>query len=249
MLAREGMTGPSPIFEGEHGFERLVSGKLGDLRFAICDLRSGGDGAVPMIMSTSIKCWPVEYHAQSAVEAALALVGEIGDVGEIDEVVVESHDASVDIIGSAPEKWRPTTRETADHSLPYIVAAALADGQMTARQFDAHRFRDEALLALVQKVKVVRNAELSAIYPDAVANIVTVRLRTGQTLSKRVDHACGHANNPMSDAGVEEKFHRTADEVIGRDRAERVKTAARRLEEAGALGEVMRLMAVEGATG
>jgi len=77
-------------------------------------------------------------------------------------VRIESHGAAVDIIGSEPEKWHPTTRETADHSLPYLVAASLLDGEITDRQFTPQRLADPNLLDLVQRVEVHRNAELSA---------------------------------------------------------------------------------------
>jgi 2-methylcitrate dehydratase len=173
-----------------------------------------------MITKTSIKCWPVEYHAQSAVEAALALRPKVRSAADIESVVVESHDAAVDIIGSEPEKWRPASRETADHSLPYIVAAALADGEVTQKTFDPERFTDAALLDLVRRVEVRRHKELSGLYPHTIGNIVTVRLRGGQTLTRRVDHACGYVRNPMSDQQVEAKYHRQADPVLGPKRAE-----------------------------
>src|SRR5438552_9899578 len=182
ILAREGMTGPAPIFEGEKGFQALVSGPL-DAR-----VEEWGNASDFMILNTSIKFWPAEYHSQSAIEAALKLRSQVGDMAQIESVLVESHDAAVDIIGSESEKWRPTSRETADHSLPYIVAVALADGEVTAKQFEPGRFADAALLALVQRVTVQRDAELSACYPQAAGNIVTVRLRDGRTLSERVDH-------------------------------------------------------------
>ena len=220
-LASQGMTGPSPIFEGEKGFMKLVSGPLpiaGPFAQDPPAAHVPGDGF--MMRKTSIKCWPVEYHAQSAVEASLELRRQIKDVKEIESVLVESHDAAVDIIGSEPEKWRPASRETADHSLPYITAAALADGQVTQRTFEPERFGEAKLLELVQRVEVKRHKELSSLYPGTVGNIVTVRLRGGRTLTKRVDHACGHARNPMSDARVEEKYHSQADPVLGRERAD-----------------------------
>src|SRR5437870_5024596 len=180
MLAREGMTGPAPIFEGEKGFQSLVSGPF-DGRIAIRE-----KGSDFMILNTSIKFWPAEYHAQSAIQAALTLRAQVGDLGEIESVLVESHDAAVDIIGSELEKWRPSSRETADHSLPYIVAAALADGEVTQHTFDPQRFTDPGLLELVARVEVRRHKELSGLYPHTVGNIVTVRLRGGQTLTRRV---------------------------------------------------------------
>src|SRR2546426_317362 len=145
-----------------------------------------------MILKTSIKFWPAEYHSQSAIEAALKLRAQISDIGDVESVRIESHGAAVDIIGSEPEKWHPTTRETADHSLPYIVGAALVDGEITDRQFTPERLADPRLLAFVKRVEVHRNAELSAAYPGAVGNILTVTLRNGRTLSERVDYPRGH---------------------------------------------------------
>jgi 2-methylcitrate dehydratase len=243
MLAREGMTGPSPIFEGDMGFEKLVSGPLPVKGpFADDATATPMDDEGPMILRTSIKCWPVEYHAQSAVEAALALRAELAASDVIDEVLVESHDAAVDIIGSEPAKWAPATRETADHSLPYITAVALADGEVTTRQFDPGRIAEPKLREFIRRVKVERHAELSAIYPGAVGNLVTLKLRGGRTLSRRVDYPCGHARNRMRDAGVEEKFHRLVDPVLGRERAEAVAQCVRRLDELATPGELTRLL-------
>jgi 2-methylcitrate dehydratase len=244
MLAREGMTGPSPIFEGEKGFEKLVSGPL-VLAGPFADV-ANQSGSDCMICSTSIKCWPVEYHAQSAVDAALQLRRLIPAVDQIASILVESHDAAVDIIGSEPEKWSPTTRETADHSLPYIVAAALADGEMTDRQFAPQRLRDPHLLALVQKVKVVRNRELSSAYPGAVGNIVTVTLTNDQSFTRRVDHACGHARNPMSDELLEQKFHSLADPRLGPSRAAQVIAWIRKLDQTTNVGGLFPLIEVTG---
>ena len=86
LLARAGITGPAPIFEGEKGFEKLVSGPLDDFRLSKDDF---------MIVKTSIKFWPAEYHSQSAIEAALKLRTQIKDIAEIESVRVESHGAAV----------------------------------------------------------------------------------------------------------------------------------------------------------
>jgi 2-methylcitrate dehydratase len=239
MLAAAGMTGPSPIFEGQMGFEKLVSREPLKLRGPIV-----GEQDDLMILRTSIKCWPVEYHAQSAVQAAVELHGRIADVRQIESVLIESHDAAVDIIGSEPEKWRPKSRETADHSLPYITAAALMDGDVTLQTFGPDRITDAALINFVQKVKVERHKELSALYAGAVGNIVTVRLPGGRTLSKRVDHACGHAANPMSDQQVRDKFHRLADPVLGRERAEKVVAWVEQLDNAVVVDSLFPLLRV-----
>src|SRR5438477_1501827 len=132
LLARAGMTGPAPIFEGQMGFEKELGVSLGNVGEKF-------KGAPEMILNTSIKFWPAEYHSQSAIEAALFLRKQIEDLSQVKAMTIESHDASVDIIGSEPEKWKPETRETADHSLPYITAIALIDGEVTDKQFDRER--------------------------------------------------------------------------------------------------------------
>jgi len=234
LAAAEGMTGPAPIFEGVMGFEKLVSqAPLGAIVLQRDDF---------MILKTSIKFWPAEYHSQSAIHAALALRKQIANVAEIESVTVQSHDAAVDIIGSEPEKWCPQNRETADHSLPYIVAAALADGEITDRQFAPERFSDPALLALVQRVKVERDAELSALYSETVANTVTVRLRDGRVLRERVDDPPGHAHNPLSDSQLEAKFHALADARLGPERAAALLREAWRLETLADVGVIPRLL-------
>jgi 2-methylcitrate dehydratase len=239
-LAAAGMTGPSPIFEGEKGFEKLVSREPIKLAGPIA-----GERDELMILRTSIKCWPVEYHAQSAVGAAVELRQQIADPSQIESVLIESHDAAVDIIGSEPEKWRPKSRETADHSLPYITAAALMDGDVTLDTFSNERITDAKLIDFVQKVKVVRHSELSAMYPNAVGNIVTVELRDGRKLTKRVDHARGHAKNPMTDDQVRTKFHRLADPVLGVQRADSVVSWAEKLDAATAVDSLFPLLRID----
>src|SRR5438270_2026475 len=200
LLAAEGMTGPAPIFEGELGIMKLVTRQEFDLPIL------GGNGQPFMISQTYIKFWPAEYHSQSAIDAALQLRPEVPDVRAVEAIDIHTFDAAVDIIGKDPEKWRPRTRETADHSLPYCTAVALADGDVTLAQFEPKRFGDPALLDLVAKVKVHRDAALSARYPAGIPNRVTVVLKDGRRLVREVEFPRGHARNPMTDAEVEKTF-------------------------------------------
>jgi 2-methylcitrate dehydratase len=244
MLAAEGMTGPAPIFEGANGFEKLVSGPL-PLKgpFGAQGTLRGLDD--PMILKTSIKCWPAEYHSQSAIQAAMEIRKEIGDWKQIAGVHIESHDASVDIIGTGPERWKPGSRETADHSLPYITAVALADGEVTNRQFAPERFTEPALLEFLKRVTVARHGELSRNYPREVGNIVTVTTTGGKTITKRVDSALGHDKNPMTDAQVENKYHSQADGVIGKPQADALAAWVWKLEERRSIDELYALAVVK----
>jgi 2-methylcitrate dehydratase len=216
MLAAEGLSGPAPLFEGEMGFFQQVSGaftlpKLGG--------RSGSDWMLP---KTSIKFVPAEYHSQSAIAAAFALRGRIKHPSRIRAIEIATFRTAVEIIGKDPEKWRPKTRETADHSLPYCTAVALVDGEITARQFSDERLADPALLDLVSRTKVVESPELTAGYPAGIPNRVTVTLDDETTLVDEVAFPPGHDKNPLTDDQLAVKFHGLVDPVIGRDRAQAV---------------------------
>ena len=235
LLARAGMTGPAPIFEGQMGFEKELGVSLGNVGEKF-------KGAPAMILNTSIKYWPAEYHSQSAIESALFLRKQIGNGVDVKSMTIESHDASVDIIGSEPEKWKPETRETADHSLPYITAIALIDGEVTNKQFEPERFMDPKIWKFLESVKVERNAELSAMYPGAVANIVHVDLADGRRLTKRVDYPLGHARNPLKDSEVEGKFNALVVPALGENGAKKIIDLAWKLDEARSVDELLKAM-------
>src|SRR5437016_231291 len=246
LLARAGMTGPAPIFEGQMGFEKELGVSLGDVA-SVFDKRKEampGKGPASMILKTSIKYWPAEYHSQSAIEAALFLRKQIGAGIEVKSMTIESHDASVDIIGSEPEKWKPETRETADHSLPYITAIALIDGEVTEKQFQPDRFMDPKIWKFLENVKVERNAELSAMYPGAVANIVHVDLADGKRLTKRVDYPLGHAKNRLEDFEVEKKFLKLVQPTFSRDHAAKIIEHVWSMDEQRDLHHLMKLVRV-----
>jgi len=200
MLARAGVTGPAPIFEGEFGFMKLISGplKLGDF---------GGElGEGFKVIDTYIKYYPAEYHSQSAIGAAIELSREIEDVSSIETVTVYTFRAAYEIIGSGKERWTPATRETADHSLPFCVGAALFDGNVDLATFSEERLTDAELLKLVAKIKVVVDPELDKLYPGAMPNRVEVALKSGETLAREIIYPKGHPRDPLADSELEEKF-------------------------------------------
>jgi 2-methylcitrate dehydratase len=201
LLAREGMSGPAPIFEGEMGFEVLLShGKIHLPKL-------GGVGNTPfMIDRTSIKYVPVEYHAQAGVQLGLQLRREIPNLDDVNDILIRTFDAAVDIIAGDPSKWNPTTRETADHSLPYCVAVAMLDGQVWHEQFDEKRIRDPKILKFLKKIRVKRDAACNRKYPATIPTDIEVTLKNGKKIRKVMDAPPGHHKNPMTDKQVEDKF-------------------------------------------
>jgi 2-methylcitrate dehydratase len=213
-LAREGLTGPHDIFEGPKGLFQMITGPF--------DLCWAGGPDDWMIRKTYVKFWPAEYHSQSAIDAALQLRHEVGEARAIDSIRIESFEAAVSIIGSEPEKWRPTSRETADHSMGYCVAVALLDGAVTQASFADDRIRDPAVLGLLDKIQIVEVPELNAGYPDGIPNRLLIKMKDGRTLSKLVKYPRGHAGNPMTDAEVVAKFEQQATGIVSQATAQRI---------------------------
>jgi 2-methylcitrate dehydratase len=213
MLARAGMTGPAPLFEGDMGFFQQVSGPFKTPKL-------GGPSAADwMLPKTSIKFVPAEYHSQSAIAAAFVLRSKIGDPKRIRSIEIATFKTAVEIIGQDPEKWRPKTRETADHSLPYCTAVALVDGTITAAQFTTERLSDPALIDLVSRTTVVEDPKLSEGYPEGIPNRITVTLDDGTVLMETNSFPPGHDKNPMTDDQLRTKFEGLANPAIGVENA------------------------------
>jgi 2-methylcitrate dehydratase len=259
MLAQQGMTGPSPIFEGEKGFMNLISGPFelpalgGEQSEGRADpaLQGQEGGRTPFkILDTYIKHYPVEYHAQTAVEAAVALREELLEaegsrtLADIAEVEIGSYDVAIEIIGRDPEKWRPRTRETADHSFPYCVAVALLDGTVSLASFERKRLDDPAVRTLMQKIRVVPQPAFAGRYPESMPTRVTVKTASGKEYVKQVDDPLGHPRNPMSDRHVEEKFLGLAAKPLGQTRARKVIELIWRLDRVEDIGVLMPLLRI-----
>ncbi len=237
LLAREGMTGPSPIFEGEMGFFKQVSGSF---EMNIDDF--GGKNGSFKIAETYLKFFPAEIHSQTSIWAALEARKEIEKPEDIVSVEIASHEAGYTILGKDPEKWNPLTKETADHSLPYIVGIALLEGKIDNSTYSERKFRDPKILDFLRRITVVEDKTLSSMYPEAVANRVTVKLSSGKVVSKQVDYHKGHPKNPMSDKEVEEKFHRLTRKILDNNRARRILDATWNLEKAKDVSKVVSMM-------
>lgn len=214
-LANLGMTGPSEIFEGEMGFFAEVCG--GDT-FEVApmggEVINGQKHDEFMILKTYIKHFPAEYHSQSTIEAALELREQIGSWENIEKIEIESFDAAVEIIAGFKEHWKPTSRETADHSMPYITAATFMDGKIDLDSFTQERIHDPVLVELIQTVSVKAADDMNAGYPEGIPNRVRVTLKDGSVHEKTVTYPLGHAGNPMNNEQIEAKFRPLAERVF-----------------------------------
>jgi len=228
LYARNGFSGPSEIISGQHGLIRQITGGEFDLAS-----RFGGQGGEEFkIVSTYIKYFPAEYHSQSAVWAALQLRSRIGPDGwkNIQSILVETSHHSYEIIGMEKDKWRPKTRETADHSLPYITAVALMDGEITLKQYDGEHLRNKALLELIDRVECRERKEYTDLYGTSYPNKVTVRMNSGEVFAEEIRDPKGHPLNPLDRSQIESKFRISAEGLLSGEQQDRLIDVVWRLE-------------------
>lgn len=224
-LARHGMTGPAPVFEGEMGFFKQVTGAF-ELDVEAFGNRRNGDFA---ILRSLTKTFPTNGELHTAVWAAIDLRGRIADPDAIAAIRIETSEFNRRVLADA-EKWRPTTRETADHSLPYNVARALLDGDITLDAYTAERIADPRAIALMDKTTVSEDPALTRLFPKHLANRITVTLLSGEQHTREMISGPGSVETPMTDADFERKLRRMAAPHIGRSAQDRVLAFVSRLE-------------------
>ena len=235
MLAQRGLTGPTPIFEGESGFFKAVSHGSYEL-----DPFGGKDNRYK-IAECSIKRFPLGQYSQTVVQAALEVREKMPDVNKIAQVNIKTMQKAIDIMAGDPEKWKPETRETADHSMPYTTAVALTYGMVTQDHFDDRYIKDPRLLELTGKVKVEGSAEADRRAPEAMLCNVEVITNDGLTFSSEVPYHKGHYLNPMTDSEVEDKFRSLAKNLLSPDQTEELLHRLWHLEEVEDLKEIFNL--------
>jgi 2-methylcitrate dehydratase len=205
-LASRGITGPHQIYEGEKGFFNQVTGKKGlsIKKFSKKNFR---------IHDVHIKKYPAEINSQSAIDAALQVRKKIRSINDIQKLVVYTYRSSYEIIADK-SKWRPKNRETADHSLPYIVCAALLWGRITEDEFTMKKITDKRIKKMLDKTEVIHSAECDRDYYPGMPNIMEVVLKNKTKIRSKVIHYKGSSRNPMSDQELEEKFRDLAKKFL-----------------------------------
>ncbi len=213
LLARAGLTGPLTIFEGKHGYGNVVAGALDE------DLLRKRDGNF-RILKSCIKAWPCLFVAQAPVAAALKIRSEGCRPEEIERITVGLGDFGYEN-QQRFSKENISTREDADHSVPYCVARALLDGELRWDHFGEESFKEPRAVDLMHKVVLRHDPELRAFLPEIVGANVEVKLGSGNVLREAVPYPPGHSLNPPSEEEIAKKFLSLAQESLGHDRAHR----------------------------
>ncbi|UCC74505.1 MAG: MmgE/PrpD family protein [Gemmatimonadota bacterium] len=233
LLAEKGYTGPEHVIDGKEGLVQCMGPewKLEVLR--------DGLGDSWRIERCGMKAFPTEALTHAPISAVLKLLQQ-NDLQpeQIEKVHIRSLARAADILAD-PSKYDPRTKETADHSLPYVIAAAIVDRQVTPAQFEAEKIMDPRIRGQLEKVEVTADPDIEAVFPELQRVIVTITTTDGQELTEQLDYPKGDPRNPLSDAEIEEKFDALAIPVLSDDARARLKHAVWNLEKLNSVSELM----------
>jgi 2-methylcitrate dehydratase len=202
MLAWEGMTGPSEPIEGRYGLWDKVTEPFELDPF-------GGKGQRFKIEDTFFKPRPIMYPSLLIVETALELRDKV-DINDIESIKLYPPW----FLQDNPEFWDPHTRETADHSQPYALVAALVDGEISEKSFTPDRFRNPQILDLLKKLTMETHPNYEKDFPETFHCRIEVTDKSGKKYVQERKNNIGHPANPMSDAEIEEKFCKLTERVL-----------------------------------
>ncbi len=203
-LAMRGVSGPLEVFEGNKGLMEAITGHF-ELDWSKETLEA--------VRRTSVKKYNAEFHSQSTLEGILELrAAHHLYPEEIQDIKIDIFDVAYHIIGGGEEgdKQQVRTKEEADHSLPYMIAVALLDGEVSPAQYTPERIVREDVQSLLRKVMIHPDKALSRRFPTEMPCHITIELKDGQTLSLEKQDYEGFYTRPMSWEKVVAKFERLA---------------------------------------
>jgi 2-methylcitrate dehydratase len=236
LFAEKGYTGPEHVVDGKEGLTHCF-GPEWKLNFL-----TDGLGESWRITQCGMKAFPTEALTHTPISAVLDIV-KSSDLkpDHVARVQIRSLARAADIL-SDPSKYDPRTKETADHSLPYVIAAAIADRQVTPVQFEMKKITDPTIRAQLKKVEVVADPEIEKVFPALQRVIVNLTTTDGRTFTKQLDYPKGDPRNPLSDAEVEEKFAALAEGILSTGAQKKLKDAIWNLDKLASVTKLMALM-------
>jgi 2-methylcitrate dehydratase len=219
LQAKHGITGPTQIFEGDKGFSKEIG----------MELKYDWDkDQFDLIPKCALKSYNAEVHTQSLIEAALELKQKHKiNPEEIENIEILTFLTTYHIVGGGEYGDRHTvfSKEQADHSLPYVVAAALLDNDLYPEQFLENRINKPDVQQLLRKVHVKtkfpihKPKEAAGIldpytkaYPDKMMGEVKIKMKNGEEYSLEKEDYYGFYTRPISWADVKKKFKRLSQE-------------------------------------
>lgn len=234
-LAKRGYEGPAHIIDGKEGLAQTIVGGDWDIEGLIRHL-----GKSFRIARCSMKAFPTEALTHSPFTALLKIRREHDIKNEdIEEITIKTVARAADIL-SDPSKYHPTTRETADHSLPYCIAALMLDGKLTTEQFTEARINAPDIKDMIQRVKVIAEPRYEKMFPEKKPAGAIIKTKDGQTFEAEVDFPKGDYRNPLSDEELLAKFDSMVLEHVSQEKRDKIVEMIWNLEEVENVRELMR---------
>ncbi|WP_338750628.1 MmgE/PrpD family protein [Janibacter alittae] len=216
LLAGRGITGPEEVFEGNKGFKESIAGDF-TIDWSTEDLEA--------VLRSIIKRHNAEIHSQSALDAAQEIRAQSGfDADAIESVRLTTFDVAHSIIGGGEEGDKRTvrTKEEADHSLPWMLAVVLLDGELNPGQYESERIVADDVQHLMTTVEVIPDDGFSARFPAEMPADLTVTLTDGSSFHASRSSYEGFHTDPLDWDGARRKFDLLAAPFAGADLREEI---------------------------
>ncbi len=235
LLAERGYTGPEHVIDGKEGLVHCMGPEWK------LEVLTDGLGDSWRIEQCGMKAFPTEALTHAPISAVLKIVRDNDlEPERIERVHIRSLARAADILAD-PSKYDPRTKETADHSLPYVIAAAIVERQVTPAQFEPDKIMDPRIRAQLEKVEVVADPEIEAVFPKLQRVIVTIHTTAGEQLKEQLDYPKGDPRNPLTDTEIEEKFDALSAPLLSAKARARLKKAVWNLEKLETVTELLDL--------
>ena len=229
-LAQNGMTGPGSVFEGRYGFFKVMA------RMAVAPPQLGEPFGIRRAFT---KRFPLGQFSQTVAQAAVEARPFVTSADDIAEVNIHVSRSAIKIMADGPDKWRPQTHETADHSIPYAAGLVLMYGRIEPEHYEAPYLHDPRLLDLISRVRCLPSDEADRRENELNLCELEIVLKSGARKTIRVEYHRGHFKNPMTDAELEEKFRLMAEKHLRTDRVDNLLRLLWRIESEPQVGALI----------
>jgi 2-methylcitrate dehydratase len=237
-MAMRGITGPLEIFEGPHGLFESITGPF-EIDWA--------NESLEKVLKINVKRYNAAVHSQSAIEGIIELREAcVFTPDQIDRVDLETYERAYFAMGGgkAGGKHEVRNKETADHSLPYVLAVALLDGEVMPAQYELERILAHDVQDLLRRVHISDSEELTSRFPAESPAMIRITLKDGTVYEKEKTAWHGFFTHPASWETVVQKFEALSEPIVEPSLQKEIVDAVSRLESVQAvdlarmLGEV-----------
>jgi len=216
LMAHKGYTGTEKVLEGKEGLMDVFGPQWAEEKLV------EGLGTKFKILECSMKAFPTEALTHTHLSAALKVVRTNNiTYDQIEQVTVTTIARACDILFD-PQKYRPKSRETADHSLPYCLAVALVDHQVSTQSFSEEKMKDGRIWEVIDKIKGEASQEFEKMFPAKQPSKVVVKTRDGKEYSEYLEYPKGDPREPMTMEDLEAKFNGLSAGLLSPQRQKRM---------------------------